>query len=426
MELSSITQLLAETIGLDVASVGQATLEQAVEKRIRVSRAKNPASYLLQIADGGKELENLIEEVVVPETWFMREPGALQGLQHYIFHHWLPKHPTEVLRVASIPCSSGEEPYSLAMSMLDWGLTKERFHIDAVDISWLALERASRAEYGVNSFRSSDTGFRDRHFDEIEDGRFKVSDRVRSLVTFCQGNVLALPSIITGRKYDAIFCRNLLIYFGADSMHRLLAQFKQVLSKEGLLFVGLAEAHLLLQSGMLKHGRTSDSAFAFPGRARHPAEPASPVRKQERRERPDSVSPRLSKRPSGSAAALSTAAAQTAAERNDAQPLQGNALREAQAAADAGRLDEAQHLCEALLQREPFAAQAYYLLGLIAGARGNPKLAAQLFRKVVYLDPAHAEALLYLAQAGERAGDGKQAHALRERARRNTRGSSDG
>ena len=102
--------------------------------------------------------------MVVTETWFFREKQPFAALVRLVIEEWLPAHPTGRLRLLSVPCSSGEEPYSMAMALMDAGFPAARFEISAVDISARALAFAQRAIYGRNSFRGADLDFRTRHF----------------------------------------------------------------------------------------------------------------------------------------------------------------------------------------------------------------------------------------------------------------------
>ena len=99
---------------------------------------------------------------------------------------------TEPLRLLSVPSSTGEEPYSMAMALLDAGVPSARFQVDAMDVSLHALERAAAAVYGRNSFRGSGTLGRDHHFEAVPRGR-RVCQRVRRQVRFRHGNLLASP-----------------------------------------------------------------------------------------------------------------------------------------------------------------------------------------------------------------------------------------
>ncbi|HUP90907.1 MAG TPA: protein-glutamate O-methyltransferase CheR, partial [Solimonas sp.] len=272
MALPEIEQLLKKAMGLDSQSIGSPTVERAVESRQRALRIADAQVYWDKVSTDEAELQELIEAVVVPETWFFRDREAFAALAGTVLPEWLRSHPGGVMRLLSLPCSSGEEPFSIAMALLDAGLAPERFAIDAVDISARALEIAQRGLYSPNSFRGEVLGFRDRHFEPTPHGH-KVSDAVRQQVRFRQGNIFS-PN--AGELYDVVFCRNLLIYFDRPVQDRAVKVIEKMLTAKGFLFVGPSETSLLGS-----HNFTSARwplAFAFRKGVVPVAKPAAPPR----------------------------------------------------------------------------------------------------------------------------------------------------
>ena len=144
--------------------------------------------------------------------------------------------------------------------MLDADFSTDRFVIDAVDISERSLAQARRGVYGKNSFRGSELAFRDRYFEPVADGH-RVNDAVRRAVRFQHGNVLADDFLAGAEPYDAIFCRNLLIYFDDATQDRTIATLRRMLADNGLLFVGPAESSTLLDHDLVS--AKVPLAFAF-------------------------------------------------------------------------------------------------------------------------------------------------------------------
>ena len=177
-----IENLLRRTIGLDSASIGSSLIGQTVRMRMQSRGLTKFEDYGKYLQATPAELNELIEAVVVKETWFFRDKEPFTVLARLVLTEWLPAHPATPLRLLSVPCSTGEEPYSMAMALLDAGLPPERFRIDAVDISSRALETAKHAVYRKNSFRGQARGYRERHFQPAADGYLlnqSVRDRVR-------------------------------------------------------------------------------------------------------------------------------------------------------------------------------------------------------------------------------------------------------
>jgi chemotaxis protein methyltransferase WspC len=186
--LTEFESLLQRKIGLDAASIGAAAIERAVQVRLAVCDIADPQAYLHHLRNSEAELQELVEEVVVPETWFFRHREAFATMTRMAMDAWLPRHPHGVLRLLSLPCSTGEEPYSMAMALLDSGFPASRFRIDALDVSGRALALARRAVYGRNAFRGADAAFRERYFEVVANGH-RLSGALRRLVQFEQGSL---------------------------------------------------------------------------------------------------------------------------------------------------------------------------------------------------------------------------------------------
>jgi chemotaxis protein methyltransferase WspC len=351
------------------------------------------------------ELQELIEAVVVPETWFFRDPEAFAALVRLAVEELRPSAPAAVLRLLSIPCSTGEEPYSIVMALLDGGLAPERIQVDAVDISARALFRAKRGVYGSNSFRGQNTVFRERYFRPTESG-YALVESVLDKVNFRQGNLLADDLNLDQRPYHVVFCRNVLIYFDRATQERAMRRLGTFLLPSGFLFVGPAEAFLASCSGFAPVNQAMSFAFRknLAKRLTSSAAPLpAPVKSPVAKLRPPAQRPPKPDVPVSTPAPL--------APRLDD-------LGTARGLADAGRLQEAAEVCQCHLRQHGPSAEAYYLLSLVRDAMGNWQDAAESYRKTLYLEPDHVDALLHLALLTETQGDIAAAGRLRERARR--------
>lgn len=188
MVQAAIEAMLRQKIGLDANSIGSRTIARAVEQRRVACGLRDQTSYFQHLQTSAKELEELIETVVVPETWFFRDKEPFVYLSQYVTSQWL-KANFSILRVLSVPCSTGEEPYSIAMTLLDSGLTPNQFCIDAVDISKRALLKAKQALYSKRAFRGGGVEAKLRYFEQVADS-YQVRPIVRDTVKFIQGNLL--------------------------------------------------------------------------------------------------------------------------------------------------------------------------------------------------------------------------------------------
>jgi chemotaxis protein methyltransferase WspC len=410
MAAIDFANLLKETIGLDPESIGSATIERAVRSRMETLKVDELESYWRRLSASDEELQELIESVVVPETWFFRDREAFAALVRLTCEEWLPCHAHSVLRVLSVPCCTGEEPYSITMALLDAGISRSQIVVDAADISAQALARAKRGCYGSNSFRGADLGFRNRHFERVS-LQYRLADGIRASVAFHHENILS-PNFRAGAApYDVIFCRNVLIYFDAATQERVMETLRRLLAPAGFLFVGPAEASLAARTGFGPVNQTM--SFAFRKTAARPKQ-APPLGKKLDRQAPLATKGGV-QRAGAPHVAVPPAAIP--------KPLElGDAIR----LADAGQLTEAGALCEAVLKEQGPSSKAYYLLGLVRDGAGDANGSADCYRKVLYLEPNHSEALFHLALFSERQGDGTTAARLRERARRAERHANGG
>ena len=414
--IEHIERLLKSRIGLEAESVGRTVIERAVRQRMSALGQQNLEGYWTTLGGSTREQQALVEAVVVPETWFFRYPESFNALASLAQERHAQLHGGRPLRLISLPSSSGEEPYSIAMTLLDAGFSAEQFQIDALDVSDKVLEQARKGLYGRNSFRGDALAFRDRFFHEQDAGSFLLDERVRTCVRLRTGNLLD-PSLFAGEpSYDFIFCRNLLIYFDRPTQVRVLELLKRQLQEGGTLFIGPAEASLASQNGLQALGRQQTFAFRLaPAQTPISAAPRAPAP----RTRPAVATvphpvPPSRPRPLGrtlSAAVPATVVTDTWA---DVASL-----------ANAGRTDEARQRTEQHLQQNGPSATAYYWLGLLCDAAGQGDQACAYYRKAIYLEPQHREALTHLAAHLEAQGDHSGAQRLYRRAQNPEVGEGD-
>ena len=214
---AEIEAILNEAIGLKLTSIGSSTLDRAVNRRMRALEIADNKLYLTCLKSSPAELKQLIEEVVIPETWFFRDEKPFQVVQRFVAAAGKDK----VFRLLSAPCSTGEEPYSLVITLLQAGVPESNFQVVGMDISSRALKKAAAATYSENSFRTIDLGFRSRYFKKTGAG-YVLDDQVRRNVTFKQGNLLNQAFMEYLGKFDIIFCRNLLIYLDRKAQQQSL------------------------------------------------------------------------------------------------------------------------------------------------------------------------------------------------------------
>ncbi|EJM85034.1 methylase of chemotaxis methyl-accepting protein [Pseudomonas sp. GM74] len=405
---------LKETIGLDVTSVGPAIIERAVRQRSIVSQALSADEYWRTLQGSRDEQQALIEAVIVPETWFFRYPESFVTLAKLASKRLAEINNLRALRILSLPCSTGEEPYSIAMALLDAGLKPHQFKVDGLDVSPLSVEKARRALYGKNSFRGDDIAFRDCHF-SAEGESYRLDQRVIEQVRLQVGNLLD-PALLAGEPpFDFVFCRNLLIYFDQPTQKQVFEVLKCLTHVDGVLFIGPAEGSLLGRLGMRSIGIPQSFAFSRQGTAAPEPLPTfvpAPLPVPQPLHNPPPVPVRS--RPFARIAPLRPAPATSG---SDTAALLVNIA----VLADEGKSAEARAACESYLRSHEPVAQVFYWLGLLSDVAGNTLEAQGFYRKALYLEPQHPEALMHLAGLLQAQGDAMGARRLQERAARSAR-----
>jgi chemotaxis protein methyltransferase WspC len=410
--MKQVEDLLRTTIGLDSAAIGSTLIERAVRLRMKSHGLKKIEDYRRLLETSRPEWDELVESVLVTETWFFRDREAFAAFVRLVLEHWLPARPAAPLRLLSVPCASGEEPYSLVMALFEAGVPPDRFHLDAAEISARALARARRGVYGRNSFRGKDLGFRRRYFQAAKEG-FVLNSDIRSRVHFHRDNLLSCDFLGARGNYDCIFCRNLLMYFDGPTRMKALQAIEHLLAPGGVLFVGAAEQPLVIEQGFV----SANIPMAFACRRANEAS----VQADERHYHPV----RMLRFPAPAFPTASRFTAQSSPGSPGQFPPAGSPryaaepeLEKARRLADAGDFKEAAGLCEDHLRLHGASAQAYYLLGLLREARRDAT-AVDFYRKALYLEPGHYESLLQMALLSEKNGDLARAHTFNVRALRN-------
>ena len=251
-EFRLIRGLIREHCGIDFQSDSQFLVERRLAPRLETLRMASFTEYYLHLryaATREAEYEEIVERVTTNETYFFREKYQLDAFANEILLdiHASPRRPRR-LHLWSAGCSTGEEPYTLAMLILESG----RFagwdvRIYANDVSRRVLDIARRGVYSRGSFRTTDERWQRRYFRAV-DGKHEVIDEVKQLVTFSQANLLEDGSLARIGEVDAVFCRNVLIYFDSDSRRKVIDSFYRKLARRGYLLLGHTESLINLST----------------------------------------------------------------------------------------------------------------------------------------------------------------------------------
>jgi len=246
-----IRDLIYEISGIYQPEEKLYLLASRCSRRMAAVNAKSPSEYLSHLttrANREAEMRLLVNEITIGETYMFRSPAQLEALRNVILPQ-LIKSKTAMgfkrLRLWSAGCSTGEEPYTLAMFLLEESarlLAGFTFDILATDINDNSLAAAKAGIYGEYALRSTSELLRKKYFKPHDEKRLQVSDQLKSLIRFDRVNLNDDSKMLFLKGLDLIFCCNVLIYFDLNSKRRVMQHFFANLLSGGYLFLGHAES----------------------------------------------------------------------------------------------------------------------------------------------------------------------------------------
>lgn len=437
MNLDALLNFIHAHLGLNAGHYGQEAWRELLLKRIATVGDHSPEAYLIRLQTDERELHTLTSLITINETYFYREPQHLRLLTEQLCPELLAQRTAagRPVRILSVGCSTGEEPYSILMALRErYGeLAEQLFEINAGDVDREVLDRARAGVYGRFSFRALSQTLQDRYFTPCDANQFQIDARLRQQVQFQPFNLLApdYPAHLVGQ--DVIFFRNVSIYFDAPTRQRVQQQLKTLLVPGGYLFVGIAET-LANDFGVLTL-RERQGVFLFvnapPPNPQKPEKPTAgfalpaplgarstrpaPLRRQPSH-RPTPTAPTRSRPPLDADRVLAAALALAQAERYaealaELAPLSEQAMPPVEALAlkahlllELERLPAAVDIARQLLERDPWRIEALLLLGRAAHRQGQMTESIEYLRRAVYHQPEAWPAHFQLAEAYSASG----------------------
>ena len=417
MSLERIVTMLYDSMGLHADTIGQQAILDSVNTRMRECNITDIDEYHQKISSHSDELRELIEEVVVPETWFFRDNKPFKQLIKFANEEWGAKTSGKPLRILSLPCATGEEPYSIAMTMLDAGFMPSQVEIDALDISKRNIRRCKEAAYRPHSFRGVDNTTRDKFFHPNDD-KYEPDIIVKSMVNFSQASILDPALLFSKKPYDVVFCRNLLIYFDAETQLKARRALNKLLTAKGLLFLGHAETGIFLDAWhsskkypkafiVRKFNDSPETAIEnktnISSRNKTTIKPLKDILKPKfkfntNHTKPKNITNNKVKKSLDESNILS--------------------LTSAQILFNSKKYMDAENTCLTLLEKNKQESEIHLLLGQINIETNNPDKAAKYFHNVIYLSPGNYDALMHLYRLELNKGNETQAERLLRRAAR--------
>ena len=260
-DFDALRRLIHEYCGIWLGDTKITFLKARLATRLRDSSISSAQEYYYFVKydpQGSQEMQRLIDAVTVNETWFFREVEPVEAWRKGVLPDLMKQ--GRRLRLWSAGCATGEEPYTLAMLLLEAcpATAASRFEILATDVSQRALEIARAGTYDPYTLRHTEPRWLSRCFQPEPDGRQSVCENVRQLVRFDQANPVDPALAQRTRAMDVILCRNVIIYFDDQSRQEVLANLYAALKPGGYLILGHSETlfHMLTPFEVKRVGET--------------------------------------------------------------------------------------------------------------------------------------------------------------------------
>jgi chemotaxis protein methyltransferase CheR len=458
--LGQLKQLIEAKTGLLIREQDLKKFLEVVAARIKHHRLANPQDFERLLRNrahtSDPEWQKLASLITIGESYFFRDKGQFAILRQQILPELIAaRQPQRSLKIWSAGCSSGEEPYSLAI-LLDELLPRPadwQVRILGTDINGDALDKAIRGIYSPWSFRMCRAELQRDYFHAQKEA-WEIRERIRNLVEFRYDNLLDPPEDLNSvlQEVDLILCRNVFIYFKKEAISQALDRFSQLLREGGYLLTGHGELHghgLELKNfqariceGSVIYQKIDPKACRPGPKAQEPqalpmSAPPAPKTKSKPKPKASPPKPLAARKVKQTlAVARSPQTSEGSFSLNDlfrrgdyaAAITLGESLVKynpdnfevlfllAQAYANRGEHDRAASLCQQMVKTYPRAAKPYFLLAHLAEAQGDHQEAKKLFKKVIYLNPCFVAAYLELSGLYAREQDRKRADSMRQTA----------
>jgi len=429
-DLVSFRSLIEERCGLHFDESQRASLSASLRARMQQLGIDQVDAYYdrLQARPADDEFRKLINLVTITETCFFRDQSQFQLLRRHVLPALLAERAGKsapTLRIWSAGCSSGEEAYSIALTLWDMGLhlmyPDWTFEIVGTDVNTEVLDAARLGVYSTRALRNVEGDLLQRYF-QPEGAHFRLNEGIRRGVRFEYGNLTQTPLPRPSSGYDIVFCKNVAIYFRPEITRRLVRGLHQSLADGGYLLLGHSESlwqtsegfALVEYEGAFCYRKAPDAADA-----RHESKPAG-------RSRPVGASTKTAVRspgPGRQAAAVHIERPPPAGHHNtvaasgtpEVHPTEAAALGTPRGASDgqyerclrafrAGEWTEAETSLGALIQTTPSFLPAHLLLGGVYAHRGRYEEACEQAERVLRLSDLEPRAHLLLGMIAARRG----------------------
>lgn len=234
MDYTHFKQQIYRLTRIDLSAYKENQMKRRIDAFIKKHGCNQYEEFIRLISSNKELLDSFLSYITINVSEFYRNPTQWQVLEQDILPQFIALRRT--IRIWSAACSTGDEPYSLAM-LLSKYMPLNRVEILATDLDKEVLEKAEQGEYIERHLTNLPEEFKEKFFKESE-GTYKITNDIKKSITFKQHNLLRDPY---PKEIDMIVCRNVLIYFTEESKSQIYKQFSKSLTPDGVLFVGSTE-----------------------------------------------------------------------------------------------------------------------------------------------------------------------------------------
>lgn len=268
-EARLLADIFRRHAGLSFTEEALALLQRRLQPRFQATSAESAEAYLTLLRESPRELEEATELLTTHETYFFRESYQLNAFSREILPQLRERGAKrERLSIWSAGCSTGEEAYTIAMLIDASGLFSDwDIRVVGTDLSRRCITAAKRAVYQQGAFRTTPREMRSAYFQETDEGTV-VAPSIRRVCSFHRANLLESGELHPGR-FDAIFCRNVLIYLDSNGRRRVLEGLFERLTPKGFLLLGHSESLLNTACALEPLNLGDDIVYIRPEGAQH-------------------------------------------------------------------------------------------------------------------------------------------------------------
>ena len=245
-DVQRFCEFLYRRTGMSFTEAKRYFIDRRLEDRIAATGSSSFQAYFsLLRADADHEIEHIINSFTVNETYFYREDHQLRCMTSSLLQAITSRRkPGGTVRIWSVPCSTGEEPYSIALWLMENWPEVDSYNIEIIgsDIDTRALKAAAEGIYGDRALMRLSPDLIDRYFRLVADGRHQIDDGLRNSIEFTRANLIDAKDMAPYRDFDLIFCRNVLIYFDDASRRQAAENLYGCLRPGGYICLGHSES----------------------------------------------------------------------------------------------------------------------------------------------------------------------------------------